>query len=311
MNQPTDDSDLSTRSPTGETDEKFRQVMESRWRYAVFPAMVTFVLLIGFMFYLIYGMLQRMEDLSEDIDKMTNVISDSLPVMQGGVVSMSSRMQWVGDDLKKMTADVNNMSQVLTRSMPAMTRSIDGMTADVSNMTRAADTMSATTYNMGQNLWDMNRNISGGPFGMMKDIMPFSKKSAPPPRPYYGYSQQPYASWYYPQQTWSTAAAGGQVVTAAATPEEQQLASIEAGAQNPHGTDGQGSSKYAGFCASCHGTNGGGGVGPSLKAHKADSVVAVLEQYRSGELKGTMTGVAKEMTDHDIHTIAEFVEASL
>ena len=310
MTKPTDDSTKDLRSQP-ENDAKFQQVMESRWRYAVFPAMVTFVLLIGFMFYLIYGMLQRMEDLSEDIDKMTNVISDSLPVMQGGVVSMSSRMQWVGEDLRKMTTDVNHMSRVLTDSMPTMTRSIDNMTTDVNNMTNAANSMSATTYSMGQNLWDMNRNISGGPFGMMKDIMPFSKKSAPPPSAYsnYGYNQQSYAYPYYYQQpvapvVSSVAPAMAPVQVASAAPSATDAIHTEVA------EEGLGRSKYAGFCASCHGTNGSGGVGPSLQEHRADAVVAVLEKYRNGELKGTMTGVAKEMTDHDIHVIAGFVETA-
>lgn len=280
-----------------DAQEEFRETMESRWRYAVFPTILTVVLLIGFMFYLIFGILQRMEDLSRDIHKMTNVITESLPVMQGGVVAMSSRMQWVGDDLRTMTADVNQMSGVLTDNMPAMTRSIDVMTADVSNMTLAANSMSATTHNMGQNIWDMNRNISGGPFGMMKDFIPFSKKSAPPPNPYYGYAQP---SWYTmaPQPTViAPAASAGSSSQETASPAKALSES--------------GQSKFSGYCASCHGIGGAGGVGPSLKAYSPEQVVAVLQKYRTGELKGTMTGVAKAMSDDDIQTVAAYVGASL
>ena len=78
------------------------QSFENRWRFAVFPAMIMFVMLSGFGFYLIWGMLDRMQALSKDINSMTKVISESMPVMQGGIVGMSSRMQMVGEDLKEM-----------------------------------------------------------------------------------------------------------------------------------------------------------------------------------------------------------------
>lgn len=291
--------------PPEDNQEKFQQVMESRWRYAVFPAMVMFVLLIGFMFYLIYGMLQRMEDLAEDIDKMTGVIADSLPVMQGGVVSMSSRVQWMGDDIKKMSTSVNHMSNVVSQSMPTMTRSIDGMKTDISTMAYATNSMSQTTHNMGQNIWDMNRNISGGPFGMMKDMMPFSKKSAPPPQAMYNYYPKT-AQPYIPPRRSSVrnAVAPTAVPAAAAVPAMGPQATVDSAIAAS-------SSKYAGFCASCHGIAGEGGVGPNLKDHSAASVVAVLEQYRTGELQGTMTGVVKEMSDDDIQTVASFVGSNL
>lgn len=287
---------------TEETQDEFQHVMESRWRYAVFPAMVTFVLLIGFMFYLIFGMLQRMGDLAEDIDKMTGVIADALPVMQGGVVSMSSRMQWVGEDLKKMTADVNQMSNVLSKNMPSLTRSITGMTSDVSSMAYATNSMSATTHNMGQNVWDLNRSISGGPFGMMKDIMPFSKKTAPRQRSYYPY-QQGMSNYYQP---YAGSQMGTNMPAVAYAPAQQGVSALP-----PVVIASVGQPKYAGFCASCHGTTGTGGVGPNLSNHTSSTVVGVLKKYRSGELTGTMTGVAKEMTDHDIEIVAHFVENQL
>ncbi|MEE9351090.1 MAG: hypothetical protein V3U78_02425, partial [Thiotrichaceae bacterium] len=106
------------------------KVMESRWRYAVFPAMVSFVLLIGFMFYLIYNMLQRMEDLSRDIHHMSGVISEALPVMQGGVVGMSSAMQFVGDDMKAMSHNMHEMSDVIIDVMPKIETRVSEMSGN-------------------------------------------------------------------------------------------------------------------------------------------------------------------------------------
>ena len=119
------------------------QTFETRWRYAVFPAMVLFVLLIGFMFYLIYGMLQRMEDLSKDI---------------------------------------HEMSKVITVSMPKLNKSVDKMTDNIGEMKVATTSMAITTHGMGQNLWDINSNISK-PLSAMNKILPWSYMKNRSPRP--------------------------------------------------------------------------------------------------------------------------------
>ncbi|MGV6858821.1 MAG: c-type cytochrome [bacterium] len=295
-------------SRTDEENEiqKNLKIFESRWRYAVFPAMVLFVLLIGFMFYLIYGMLQRMQDLAEDIDKMTTVMSESLPVMQGAVVAMSSRMQWVGDDLKDMSGNVNHMTRVISRSMPSMENSMNGMSSDMSNMAYATNNMSTTTHNMGQNLWNLNKNVSG-PLGFMNKMLPFKEKTAPPPRPTY-YSNWPQRSYYYPQQVQQSYAYGAaQQVAQSATQVSNMSAGMPAATHAMSVAEEEGKTKFAGFCASCHGAQGEGGVGPVLAGHTKDQVVATLEAYRSGATVGTMTGVAKEMSDSDINSISSFI----
>ncbi len=313
-------SDLSVDDTVIEEESEIQKnlkIFESRWRYAVFPAMVLFVLLIGFMFYLIYGMLQRMQDLAEDIDKMTTVMSESLPVMQGAVVAMSSRMQWVGDDLKDMSGNVSHMTQVISRSMPSMENSMNGMSSDMSNMAYATNSMSATTHNMGQNLWNLNKNVSG-PLSFMNKIMPWKEKTAPPPRPSYYSSWPQTSSYYYPQQQtqqgYGYAApqrAAQQNVAQQQVVQAQQAAvqqAAQAAAEPALSLQAEaGKTKFAGFCASCHGAKGEGGVGPSLVGHSKEQVVVTLESYRSGAIVGTMTGVAKEMTDADIDAISSFI----
>jgi hypothetical protein len=159
-----------------ETLESF----ETRWRYAVFPAMIAFVILAGFGFYLIYGMLQRMEDLSKDIHDMTGVITESMPVMQVGIVTMSSRMQLIGEDLHGMRSDMNRLSVVISNTMPAMEGQVGAMSNNISDMRYATSSMAQTTHNMGQNIWNMNRNFSK-PLSMMRKIMPWGGDNTPPP----------------------------------------------------------------------------------------------------------------------------------
>jgi cytochrome c553 len=272
------------------------QTFETRWRYAVFPAMITFVLLIGFMFYLIYGMLQRMEDLSRDIHTMGNVISEALPVMQGGVVGMSSRMQWVGEDMKKMSKNMNDMSNAITKSMPKLTEGVSNMSTNVNEMTLATKTMALTTHNMGQNIWDMNRNFSK-PLSAMNKILPWSNKDrAPrpmmmlPPTLYQGQSMPAVAATTPPP---------GYVLAQPVTPAvvKAPLSAAE------HA----GESKYHGFCASCHGIHAEGGVGPSLHGKSEKYITQVLQEYRSGTRKGTMTGVVEVLSEDDMKNVSAFL----
>ncbi len=263
---------------------------ESRWRYAVFPAMVTFVLLIGFMFYLIYGMLQRMEDLSRDIHHMSGVISEALPVMQGGVVGMSARMQFVGEDVKKMAGNMNEMSDVLVQIMPKLENRISEMSGNISDMTVATSSMAMTTHNMGQSMWDMNRNISK-PFSAMNKMIPWSRSDQPP---------RPLAPpIYYPNQI--------QTLPTAQTTVPTQPAASTVAVVNTTARNSSGENKYHGFCASCHGVDAKGGVGPSLEGKSVDYIIQVLGEYRQGIRKGTMVGVVETLTDDDIHNVASYL----
>lgn len=164
-------------------EEELNETLESfetRWKYAVFPAMIAFVILAGFGFYLIYGMLQRMEDLSADIHDMAKVITISMPAMQTGVMQMSSRMQFIGEDLHGMRSDMNQLSVVINNTMPVMEGKVGDMSNNISDMRYATSSMAQTTHNMGQNLWNMNRNFSK-PLSMMRKIMPWGGDNTPPP----------------------------------------------------------------------------------------------------------------------------------
>ena len=71
-----------------------------------------------------------------------------------------------------------------------------------------------------------------------------------------------------------------------------------------------GEAKYVG-CAACHGTNGGGGIGPALAGREADYIVGRLTAYRANEMVGAqsalMWGQAAALSDDDIQDLAEYV----
>ncbi len=288
-------------------------VFENRWRYAVFPAMIAFFILSGFGFYLIYGMLERMAALSEDIDKMTRVMSESLPVMQGGVVGMSSKMQWVGDDLDKMSADVHTLAEVISTSMPSIENRLVNMATNINSMSHSTAAMAATTDNMGRNIWDMNRNISK-PMSFFSDMMPWQRSNAPPPPGYYASVYQPYAQAVY--RAPGSRTTEPETVNAGIEPEvdggnSHQRSETDSTITVASANALEGKFKYGGFCASCHGVKAEGGVGPALNNNSASMISEVLHAYKSGAREGTMTGVVKTLSAHDIDNIAEFIGKNL
>lgn len=145
---------------TAQTLESF----ESRWRYAVFPAMIAFVILAAFGFYLIYGILNRMEVISADITRMTNLMEQSIPAM---------------------SKDVNRIGDHISTSMPALEAHVGNMTANVTSMSQSATDMAHSTRNMGHSTWELNRSISK-PMKVMNKMIPWSVSTPRPPayRPY-------------------------------------------------------------------------------------------------------------------------------
>ena len=71
-----------------------------------------------------------------------------------------------------------------------------------------------------------------------------------------------------------------------------------------------GEAKYA-ACGACHGSNGGGGVGPALAGQTVEYIVGRLNQYKAGEKVGNqsnmMWGQAAGLSDSDINDLAEYI----
>ncbi|MGH8428618.1 MAG: c-type cytochrome [Gammaproteobacteria bacterium] len=61
-------------------------------------------------------------------------------------------------------------------------------------------------------------------------------------------------------------------------------------------------------CASCHGPDGAGlGAIPRLAGLPAPYLIAQLQAFRSGKRKGPMTAIAKNMTDSEIASVAQWL----
>ena len=71
-----------------------------------------------------------------------------------------------------------------------------------------------------------------------------------------------------------------------------------------------------GGCAACHGNNGQGmGVFPKLAGQTSDYIVQRLQAYRNreeiGNMSSTMWAQSGQLTDAEIQTIGDFIQAGL
>ena len=68
-------------------------------------------------------------------------------------------------------------------------------------------------------------------------------------------------------------------------------------------------------CAACHGTDGGGDVGPMLAGQTSEDIIMKLTTYKNGGEIGSqsalMWGQAAMLSENDIETIGEFIKAGL
>jgi cytochrome c553 len=68
-------------------------------------------------------------------------------------------------------------------------------------------------------------------------------------------------------------------------------------------------------CAACHGADGGGGIGPMLAGQSSDDIINKLTIYKNngqiGSQSALMWGQAAMLSEQDIKTIGEFVQAGL
>lgn len=161
-----EDAEIKLIEEGHEEAAKTLESFETRWRYAVFPAMIAFVILSVFGFYLIYGMLQRMESMSNDITRMTNLMEKSVPVL---------------------STDIHELNATITKTMPELEQHLNDMSENVSAMSYSTASMATSTQHMGQSTWEINRSISK-PMRAMNKMIPWNVNTPPPQN----YPSQPF-----------------------------------------------------------------------------------------------------------------------
>lgn len=191
-------------------DFEERQVNVTRTlQMIVYPAMVAFIILSAYGFYLVQSLTTDVHRLTETIAEMNKSVNDNMTVMTGNITSMSSQMS-------ELVTSTNQM----THSVIGMNSSTQDMAGNIQQMNASTQNMAVSTYNMQRDMWSMNKNISGS-MKMFNKFSPFgSDKTAPYVVPPPAMTAMPYYNNYYawPQmQATTTAAQPGATVQPSAT----------------------------------------------------------------------------------------------
>ncbi len=165
---------------TAHIERMLRQMERSsrRWEKFVFPAMIAFILLAGYGFFLVYSVTRDMSTMARaiDVDFRSDVaiIRDDITRMVAQVEIMQQRISEVSgkmdplQDMGPLLAEIRQLDDSVSRisgSVDSMDRSVVGMTDSMSNLD---DSM----YYMGRDVGDMNESFSS-PTKMFKRMMPW------------------------------------------------------------------------------------------------------------------------------------------
>ena len=171
--------------------EEFEKKADSstkRLQLLVYPAMVAFVILSAFGFYLIYSLTSDVNRMADTIAHMSGSVETNMVTISGTMTSMSDKMDGLNESTKSMSGNIGSM-----------TTNTDEMVQSIGGLRSATYDMAASTNNMQRDMWSLNKNIST-PLSMVNKFipwknstsMPFQGSRRPLPQSYFAYpAQQP------------------------------------------------------------------------------------------------------------------------
>lgn len=153
----------------------------------VYPAMVAFIILSAYGFYLVQSLTTDVHQLTSIIAKMHQSVDNNMTKMTGSIDSMNTQMGSLVTSTGQMTNNIVGMNS-----------STQDMAGNIQQMNASTQNMAVSTYNMQRDMWSMNKNISG-PMKMFNKFNPFGNDTTspyvvPPPTvaaPYYNYYLAP------------------------------------------------------------------------------------------------------------------------
>lgn len=151
----------------------------------VYPAMVAFIILAAYGFYLV-------QSLTTDVHNLTQTIAEMNTTVHGNMTQISGTM----DTMNHRMGSLVNATDQMTNNIMGMNSSTQTMAGNIQQMNASTQNMAASAYNMQRDMWSMNKNISG-PMKMFNKFSPFGSDKTtpyvvPPPvvsTPYYNYNQ--------------------------------------------------------------------------------------------------------------------------
>ena len=148
--------------------EKKADATTRRMQILVYPAMVAFIILASFGFYLIYSLTSDVNRMADTIVHMSNSIDRNMNSISGTMGHMSGKMDSLADSTHSMSTNVGNMST----NVGSMTDNTVEMVKSITGLRAATYDMAASTNNMQRDMWSLNKNIST-PLSFMNNFLPW------------------------------------------------------------------------------------------------------------------------------------------
>lgn len=188
----------------------------------VYPAMVAFIILSAYGFYLVQSLTTDVHELTKTIASMQQSVDSNMGKIAGTMTDMNGQMTGLVASMNQMTHNIVDMND-----------STQSMAGNIQQMNASTQNMAVSTYNMQRDMWNMNKNISG-PMKLFNSFNPFDDERTapyvvPPPvyAPYYhyGWTQPAQSMGALPQQP-SAAPTASQPAPAAGPVQQQSPATL-------------------------------------------------------------------------------------
>lgn len=165
---------------TSHIERMLRQMERSsrRWEKFVFPAMIAFILLAGYGFFLVYAVTRDMSTIARaiDVDFRSDVASirddiktmnEQVKMMQNHIAEVSVKMEPL-QDMGPLLAEIKNLDE----SVSKIGGSVESMDQSVVGMSDSMENLDDSMYYMGRDVGDMNDSFSS-PTKMVRRFMPW------------------------------------------------------------------------------------------------------------------------------------------
>ena len=158
--------------PEGDAMDRFVRVFETsarRWELIIYPAMLAFVVLAGYGFFLIYTLSKDISTIAQGMDpemgRHLSHISESVIYLSENVRTMTRRVYHMSESVETMADRMVSLEHLepMLNNMQGMNHSMGAMNQNMSSMNMSMDAM---RYDMGE----MSHSIE--PMGDMNSFMP-------------------------------------------------------------------------------------------------------------------------------------------
>ena len=163
--QGTSDKAASSGFQEGESMDRFVRVFEAsarRWELIVYPAMLAFVVLAAYGFFLIYTLSKDINTLARGMDpemgKHLSHISESVIYLSENVRTMTRRVYHMSESVEDMAGKMTALEHLepMLVNMHGMNTSMSGMNQQMRHMNVTGDVMRYEMGTMGESMRPLN-----------------------------------------------------------------------------------------------------------------------------------------------------------